>query len=98
MTASFRRRVAASILLALLASLGSWDLQARALAVDIAQKHPHALAMAKRAVNQTMDTMGQYAALQACFDIHQLGNASAHVQSGQFVLTDHHGIKAADKK
>ena len=43
-----------------------------------------------------MDTMGQYAALQACFDIHQLGHASAYVQSGQFVLTDHHGIKAAD--
>ncbi len=73
------------------------DAHAHALAVEIAQKHPHALAMAKRAVNQTMDVMGQYAALQACFDIHQLGHASAYAQGGQFVLTDHHGIKAADK-
>jgi enoyl-CoA hydratase len=74
------------------------DEQARALALEIAQMHPHALAMAKRAVNQTLDTMGQYAALQSCFDIHQLGHASAYAQSGKFVLTDHHGIKAADKK
>ena len=59
------------------------DQQARELALDIATKHPHALAMAKRAVNQTLDTMGQYAALQSCFDIHQLGHASAYVQSGQ---------------
>jgi enoyl-CoA hydratase len=74
------------------------DQQTRALALDIAKMHPHALAMAKRAVNQTLDTMGQYAALQSCFDIHQLGHASAYVQSGQFVLMDHRGIKAADKK
>jgi enoyl-CoA hydratase len=78
--------------------LAELDEQARALALEIAQMHPHALAMAKRAVNQTLDCMGQYTALQSCFDIHQLGHASAYVQSGQFVLTDHHGIKAADKK
>lgn len=74
------------------------DAQARALAVEIAQMNPHALAMAKRAVNQTLDSQGQYAALQSCFDIHQLGHASAYAQGGQFVLTDHKGIKAADKK
>jgi enoyl-CoA hydratase len=74
------------------------DQQSRALALEIAAMHPHALAMAKRAVNQTLDTMGQYAALQSCFDIHQLGHASAYAQGGQFVLTDHHGIKAANKK
>jgi enoyl-CoA hydratase len=74
------------------------DAQTRALALEIAQMHPHALAMAKRAVNQTLDTQGQYAALQSCFDIHQLGHASAYAQGGQFVLTDHKGIKAADKK
>jgi enoyl-CoA hydratase len=66
---------------------------ARALAVEIAQMHPHALAMAKRAVNQTLDIMGQQAALQSCFDIHQLGHASAYVQSGQMVLTGVQGIK-----
>jgi enoyl-CoA hydratase len=75
--------------------LAELDQQARALALEIAKMHPHALAMAKRAVNQTLDTMGQYAALQSCFDIHQLGHASAYAQSGQFVLTDHKGIKAA---
>ncbi|MBW8785067.1 MAG: enoyl-CoA hydratase, partial [Novosphingobium sp.] len=77
--------------------LAELDAQSRALAMEIAQMHPHALAMAKRMVNQTLDTMGQYAALQACFDAHQLGHASAYAQSGQFVLTDHLGIKAAQK-
>jgi enoyl-CoA hydratase len=70
------------------------DEEARKLALEIAQMHPHALAMAKRVVNQTLDVQGQYAALQSCFDIHHLGHASAYAQSGQFVLTDHHGIKA----
>lgn len=68
---------------------------AREMALRIAQMHPHALAMAKRVVNQTLDIQGQYAAIQACFDIHQLGHASAYAQSGQFVLTDHLGIKNA---
>jgi enoyl-CoA hydratase len=78
--------------------LAELDQRARALALEIATMHPHALAMAKRAVNQTLDTMGQYAALQSCFDIHQLGHASAYAQGGQFVLMDHRGIRAADKK
>jgi enoyl-CoA hydratase len=73
------------------------DQQARALALEIARMPPHALAMAKRAVNQTLDAMGQYAALQSCFDIHQLGHASAYAQGGQFVLMDHRGIKAEGK-
>ena len=67
----------------------------REMALRIAGMHPHALAMAKRVVNQTLDIQGQYAAIQACFDIHQLGHASAYAQSGQFVLTDHLGIKKA---
>jgi enoyl-CoA hydratase len=71
------------------------DSASREMALRIAQMHPHALAMAKRVVNQTLDIQGQYAALQSCFDIHQLGHASAYVQSGQFVLTDHQGIKKA---
>lgn len=70
------------------------DDASRALALEIAQMHPHALAMAKRAVNQTLDIMGQHAALQACFDIHQLGHASAYAQSGQLVLTGLAGMKA----
>ncbi len=73
------------------------DAEARAMALRIAQMHPHALAMAKRAVNQTMDVMGQHAALQSAFDIHQLGHNSAYAQSGQMILTDHLGIKAQSK-
>lgn len=69
------------------------DEAARALAAEIARMHPHALAMAKRAVNQTLDIQGQAAALQSCFDIHQLGHASAYAQGGQFILTDLPGMK-----
>jgi enoyl-CoA hydratase len=68
--------------------------EARALALEIAQMNPHALAMAKRAVNQTLDIMGQQAALQACFDIHQLGHASAYAQTGQFALAGLQSMRA----
>ena len=73
------------------------DEASRDLALEIAQMHPHALAMAKRAVNQTLDIMGQQAALQSCFDIHQLGHASAYAQSGQFVLVGLEGMKKKTK-
>lgn len=73
--------------------LAELDAHARDLAAEIAQKHPHALAMAKRAVNQTMDIMGQQAALQSCFDIHQLGHASAYAQTGQFIVAGMDTIK-----
>ena len=63
------------------------------LAQQISQMHPFALAMAKRAVNQTLDAMGQHTALQSCFDIHQLGHASAYAQSGQVILTGLEGMK-----
>jgi enoyl-CoA hydratase len=68
--------------------------KARELAVEIAAMHPHALAMAKRVVNQTLDVQGQYAALQSCFDIHQLGHASAYAQENKFILTGLAGMKA----
>jgi enoyl-CoA hydratase len=74
------------------------DAAARALALQIAQMHPHALAMAKRAVNQTLDTMGQYAALQSCFDMHQLGHNSAYAQTGRFVLAGLQGMKEGTRK
>jgi enoyl-CoA hydratase len=73
--------------------LADLDSASRALAAEIAQMHPHALAMAKRAVNQTLDIQGQQAALQSCFDIHQLGHASAYAQEGQFILTGLSSIK-----
>lgn len=67
--------------------LDKLDEEARALAEEIAQMHPHALAMAKRSVNQTLDIMGQRNALNACFETHHIGHASAWAQEGQFVLT-----------
>ncbi|SFR90358.1 enoyl-CoA hydratase [Sphingomonas jatrophae] len=73
--------------------LAELEAEARKLAGEIAQMHPHALAMAKRAVNQTMDIMGQQAALQSCFDIHQLGHASAYAQTGQWVVAGMSAIK-----
>ena len=74
--------------------LAELEQASRALAAEIAQMHPHALAMAKRAVNQTMDIMGQQAALQSCFDIHQLGHASAYAQTGQFIVAGLDRLKA----
>jgi enoyl-CoA hydratase len=58
------------------------------LANKIAQMHPHGLLMAKRAVNQTMDIMGQYAAIQACFDTHSLGHANAWAAAGRATLAN----------
>ncbi len=45
------------------------------LAKQIAEQDMFSLMMAKRAVNQTMDTMGQPAALQAAFDLHEFQHA-----------------------
>jgi enoyl-CoA hydratase len=70
----------------------------RELALKIAQMHPHALAMAKRAVNQTLDIMGQYSALQSCFDMHEYGHASAYVQAGKFTLMGLEGMRGAQKE
>ncbi len=64
------------------------DLRAetRALALEIAQKHPFALRQAKRAVNQTLDVIGFYAAVQSVFDIHQTGHGNALSVSGLPIL------------
>ena len=53
------------------------DLQAfsQRLAEKIAAQDLFSLMMAKRVVNQTIDTMGQPAALQAAFDIHEFQHA-----------------------
>ena len=55
------------------------DLRAetRALAEEIALKHPFALRQAKRAVNHTLDTMGFSTAIASCFDMHHLGHTRA---------------------
>ncbi len=58
------------------------------LAHQIAQMHPFALAQAKRAVNQTQDVQGFYAALQSVFDIHQTGHGNSLVVNGYPILVD----------
>lgn len=68
------------------------------LANNIAQMHPHGLMMAKRAVNQTMDIMGQYAAIQACFDTHSLGHANAWAAQGKATLANLAEMTKANKK
>jgi enoyl-CoA hydratase len=72
------------------------DLRAetRALAEEIALKHPFALRQAKRAVNQTLDVQGFYAAIQSVFDIHQTGHGHALSESGLPILMLLDGMKA----
>ena len=77
--------------------LESLEDEAMAMANKIARMHPFALSMAKRAVNQTLDIMGQYAALQSVFDIHQLGHGSALAMTGEAVLMGLDGLKPANK-
>ena len=60
--------------------------ETRALAAQIATKHPFALRQAKRAVNQTLDVQGFYAAIQSVFDIHQTGHGNALSVSGYPIL------------
>ncbi len=65
----------------------------RELAAEIATKHPFALRQAKRAVNQTLDIQGFYAAIQAVFDVHQTGHGHALSESGLPILMTLDGLK-----
>jgi enoyl-CoA hydratase len=58
---------------------------ALALATEISRMNPHALLMAKRAVNQTLDIQGQHSALQSAFDLHSLGHANAWATCGKVI-------------
>jgi enoyl-CoA hydratase/carnithine racemase len=60
--------------------------ETHALAAEIATRHPFALRMAKRAVNQTLDVQGFYAAIQSVFDIHQTGHGHAISEAGYPIL------------
>lgn len=64
-----------------------------ALARQIAENDPFALRQAKRAVNQTQDVQGFYAAIQSVFDIHQTGHGNALSVTGYPVLTRLDGMK-----
>src|SRR6185437_16644992 len=68
--------------------------ETRKLAAEIATKHPFALRQAKRAVNQTLDVQGFYAAIQSVFDIHQTGHGNALSVSGWPVLVNLDEMKA----
>jgi enoyl-CoA hydratase/carnithine racemase len=70
-----------------------WD-RTMDLARAIARKHPFGLAQAKRAVNQTLDVQGFYAAVQAVFDIHHTGHGNALSISGQPILVGLSEMKA----
>jgi enoyl-CoA hydratase len=69
------------------------DSATRELALQIARMHPFALRMAKRAVNQTLDIQGFTTAVQAVFDIHQLGHGHALSETGWPVLMGLDGMK-----
>jgi enoyl-CoA hydratase/carnithine racemase len=67
--------------------------ETRAVAAEIATKHPFALRQAKRAVNQTLDVQGFYAAIQSVFDVHQTGHGHALSESGLPILLSLDGMK-----
>jgi enoyl-CoA hydratase/carnithine racemase len=66
----------------------SLDAETRALAEHIAGMPAFGLRQAKRAVNQTQDVQGFYAAIQSVFDIHQTGHGNALSVSGFPVLVN----------
>jgi len=76
------------------------DLEAQtlALAQEVARMHPHALLMAKQAVNQTLDAMGQYSAIQAVFNLHSLGHANAWAAKGFPVMMGLDEMKDANRE
>ncbi|MDL4816386.1 enoyl-CoA hydratase [Actinomadura opuntiae] len=73
--------------------LDELETTAMELAGQIAQMHPFALRQAKRAVNQTLDVQGFYAAVQSVFDIHQTGHGNALSDGGFPVLMRLDGMK-----
>ena len=70
------------------------DAETRALAERIAKMPPFGLRQAKRAVNQTQDVLGFYAAIQSVFDIHQTGHGNALSVSGYPILAKLDEMKA----
>ncbi|MEU6372584.1 enoyl-CoA hydratase [Streptomyces sp. NPDC046909] len=62
------------------------DAETRELAEQIAKMPAFGLRQAKRAVNQTQDVQGFYAAIQSVFDVHQTGHGNALSVSGYPIL------------
>jgi enoyl-CoA hydratase/carnithine racemase len=69
------------------------DADTRELAEQIARMPSFGLRQAKRAVNQTLDVQGFYAAIQSVFDVHQTGHGNALSVSGFPVLLQLDGMK-----
>lgn len=72
--------------------------QTHELAAEIAKRHPFALRQAKRAVNQTLDVQGFYAAIQSVFEIHQTGHGHAISESGLPILMQLEDMKGQIRK
>ena len=70
------------------------DTATRELAARIAEMPPFGLRQAKRAVNQTLDVQGFYAAIQSVFDTHQTGHGNALSVSGYPILAKLDELKA----
>ncbi|CAO5188285.1 putative enoyl-CoA hydratase EchA13 [Frankia sp. AiPs1] len=70
------------------------DTATRELAADIAKMPAFGLRQAKRAVNQTLDVQGFYAAIQSVFDTHQTGHGNALSVSGFPILVDLEQMKS----
>lgn len=77
--------------------LDELDEQTMALAHEIAQQHPFALRQAKRVVNQTIDTMGFYNAIQTAFEVHQTGHGNALTVGGYPILVNLEEMKSGSK-
>lgn len=78
-------------------ALDELEAEAMKMAARIAKMPPFGVAMAKRAVNKTLDIMGQYAAIQSVFDSHSLGHGNATAQTGWPVLVDLEQLKNREK-
>ncbi len=70
------------------------DAETMALAKQIAKMPSFALRQAKRAVNQTLDVQGFYAAIQSVFEVHQTGHGNALSVSGWPILVNLEEMKA----
>ncbi|UGT61197.1 enoyl-CoA hydratase [Nocardia asteroides] len=70
------------------------DSHTRQLAAHIATMPAFGLRQAKRAVNQTLDVQGFYAAIQSVFDSHQTGHGNALSVNGFPVLVHLDDMKA----
>jgi enoyl-CoA hydratase len=67
--------------------LDQLDTATMELAQQIARMPSFGLRQAKRAVNQSLDVQGFYAAIQSVFDIHETGHGNALSVSGYPILT-----------